>query len=85
MEKPVKQTKEYYDIMEIFDYVQEKYNLDVIFMDFWHWFVNSYEPDNGVFIELDTNPDNRDNEEIKIVKEKLLIEFGTDIPLHVTY
>jgi hypothetical protein len=54
-------------------------------MDFWHWFVDSYEPDNGVFIELDTNPDNRDNEEIKSIKEKLLIEFGTDIPLWVRW
>lgn len=85
MKKPVAETKEHYDIMEIFDYVQEKYNLDIIFMDFWHWFVYAYEPDNGVFVELDTSPDNLDNEEIKIVKEKLLTEFGTAIPLYVTY
>lgn len=85
MEKPVAQTKEYYEIMEIFDYVQEKYNLDVIFMDFWHWFVDTYEPDNGVFIELETNTNDQDKENIKIVKERLLIEFGTDIPLYVTY
>jgi len=85
MEKPTLVQKKGYDIMEIFDYVQEKYKLDVIFMDFWHWFVMAYEPDNGTFIDLDTSPNERNDDEIKLVKEKLAIEYGPSIPLYVTY
>lgn len=85
MEKATLVKKEGYDIMEVFDHVQEKYELDVIFMDFWHWFVMAYEPDNGVFIHLDTSPNSGDDDEIKLVKEKLAIEYGAEIPLYVTY
>lgn len=85
MQKPVPTQKEYYYIMEIFDYVQEKYNLDVIFMDFWHWFVMEYEPDNQSFVTLSTEQYDSDDIEIKRVKEKLEIEYGEEIPLYVTY
>lgn len=85
MEKPVSSEKEYYEIMSLFDYVEEKYNLDVKFIDFWHWFVNAYEPDNGSFVTLDTSPQKSDDNDIKVIKEKLAIEYGNEIPLYVTY
>lgn len=85
MEKPVAAQREYYDIMSIFDYVEEKYNLDVIFMDFWHWFVMAYEPDNESFVTLSTEVYATDDPEIKLVKEKLAIEYGKEIPLLVSY
>lgn len=85
MEKPVASKKEYFEIMELFDYVEEKYNLDVSFIDLWHWFVDVYEPDNGSFVTLDTRPEESDDNTIKIIKEKLAIEYGNEIPLYVTY
>jgi hypothetical protein len=85
MEKPVAVKKEYFDIMELFGYVEEKYNLEVSFMDLWHWFVDAYEPDNGSFIEFDTTPEESDDDDIKIIKEKLAIEYGNEIPLYVSW
>ncbi len=85
MEKPVAQTKEYYDLMSIFDYVQEKYKLEIDFSDFWHWFIMTYEPDNRSFITFSTEQYDHDDIEINRVKDKLEIEYGEEIPLYVTY
>lgn len=62
MDKPVKQTKEYYDFSECMAYIKEKYGKDyrdldnkygpnakknAEYLDFWHVLIDSQEISNG--------------------------------------
>lgn len=89
MEKPKEHTRSAYDIMEVFCYVEEKYNTEKqgCFLDFWHWVVDHFEPDNGVDIHMNTTDILKLEKKpfIRTIVEHLQTEFGEEITCHVSW
>ena len=81
MQKPQPEKLEFYNMIELAEYVMDKYNLDLDLNEVWHWFVDRYEPDNGSKINFSTQSDKRDPEWIKTMKAHLKTEFGNNILL----
>lgn len=81
MQKPQPKKLEVYNIIELAEYVMDKYNLDLDLNEVWHWFVDRYEPNNGSKIHFSTQIDKRDPEWIKDMKSHLNKDFGDNILL----
>lgn len=85
MKKPQAKNADVYDFLSIASYVNEKYKLGLSDNELWHWFVDTYEPDNGTQISFDTAIDEDDKNWVKDLKQNLEVEFGSEINLLIQW
>ncbi len=83
MNKPTKQIKEYYDYIELSNYLKEKYSIGD---DFWDWIIASwYGTHNGSFhiLCIDEVLDNKIPDDKKDALNVIKQEFGDEIEIYL--